>query len=140
MNHKSHKKKAGSPHASKPAAAPIQPETTPATPVAATEKPPAAAPGGKSPVKESLGGTPRFVRCQLIGPDGKIRPGWEMWLGQHCFGRADRKEILLKSLERQQQPPQSFHWREVHRQRFERTRTPKDAEEAEDEKDSEDDE
>jgi hypothetical protein len=72
--------------------------------------------------KESLGGKPRFVRCQITGPDGKTRPGWEMWLGQHCFGRADHKEMLLRSLERQQQPPQSFHWREVHRQRFERIR------------------
>lgn len=75
--------------------------------------------------KTSLGGKPRFVRCQITGPDGKTRPGWEMWLGKHCFGRADRKEMLLRSLERQQQPPQSFHWREVHRQRFERTRQQK---------------
>jgi cell division FtsZ-interacting protein ZapD len=49
-----------------------------------------------------------------------------MWLGEHCFGRADQKESLLKSLERQQQPPQSFHWREVHRQRFEHSRKQKD--------------
>lgn len=76
----------------------------------------------KATTKMSLGGKPRFVRCQIVGPDGKTRPGWEMWLGQHCFGRADQKEMLLRSLERQQQPPQSFHWREVHRQRFERTR------------------
>ncbi len=75
--------------------------------------------------KVSLGGKPRFVRCEITGPDGKTRPGWEMWLGEHCFGRADRKEMLLRSLERQQQPPQSFHWREVHRQRFERTRQQK---------------
>ena len=72
--------------------------------------------------KASLGGKPRFVRCQIVGPDGKTRPGWEMWLGEHCFGRADHKEMLIRSLERQQQPPQSFHWREVHRQRFERSR------------------
>ncbi len=67
-------------------------------------------------------GKPRLIRCQITGPDGKSRPGWELWLGDHCFGRADRKDILLKSLERQQQPPQSFHWREVHRQRLERSR------------------
>jgi hypothetical protein len=78
--------------------------------------------------KISLGGTPRFVRCQMLGPDGKTRSGWEMWLGEHCFGRADQKALLLKSLERQQQPPQSFHWREVHRQRFERIRGPKEPE------------
>lgn len=79
----------------------------------------------KAAPKVSLGGKPRFVRCLIVGPDGKTRPGWEMWLGEHCFGRADKKEILLRSLERQQQPPQSFHWREVHRQRFERNRVHK---------------
>jgi hypothetical protein len=74
----------------------------------------------------SLERKPRFVRCDIIGPDGKPRPGWEMWIGEHCFGRADKKESLMRSLERQQQPPQSFHWREVHRQRFDRNRRPKD--------------
>ena len=73
----------------------------------------------------SLGREPRFVRCDIVGPDGKTRPGWEMWIGDHCFGRADKKEALMHSLERQQQPPQSFHWREVHRQRFDRNRRPK---------------
>ncbi len=80
----------------------------------------------KPQVRPSLGGKPRFVQCELLGPDGHTRPGWEMWLGEHCFGRADQKESLLKSLERQQQPPQSFHWREVHRQRFEHSRKQKD--------------
>ncbi len=75
--------------------------------------------------KSNLGNEPRFVRRDIIGPDGKSREGWELWLGDHCFGRADNKEALLSSLERQQRPPQSFHWREVHRQRFERTRTRK---------------
>jgi hypothetical protein len=56
-----------------------------------------------------------------------------MWLGEHCFGRADRKEMLLRSLERQQQPPQSFHWREVHRQRFERNRGQRSEDEETDE-------
>ncbi len=65
---------------------------------------------------------PHFVRCNITGPDGKKRAGWEMWLGEHCFGRSDQKESLLQSLERQLQPPQSFHWRIVHRQRFERAR------------------
>ena len=64
--------------------------------------------------------SPHFVRCIITGPDGKTRLGWEMWLGEHCFGRSDRKESLLQSLERQRQPPQSFHWRNVHRQQVER--------------------
>ncbi len=85
--------------------------------------PPAPKPADRAVLpKVSLAGKPRFVRCHIIGPDGKTRPGWEMWLGQHCFGRADRKEMLIRSLERQQQPPHSFHWREVHRRRFAHTR------------------
>jgi hypothetical protein len=36
-----------------------------------------------------------------------------MWIGNHCFGRADSKELLLASFERLQSPPSSFHWREV---------------------------
>ncbi|MGE0825581.1 MAG: hypothetical protein AB7G75_12155 [Candidatus Binatia bacterium] len=67
-------------------------------------------------------GEPRFVRRDIVGPDGKTREGWELWLGDHCFGRADNKESLMRSLERQQRPPQSLHWREVHRQRIERDR------------------
>lgn len=88
-------------------------------------------PDEKLTPKTTLGEKPRFVRCQIRGPDGKSRSGWEMWLGDYCFGRADRKENLLRSLERQQQPPQSFHWREVHRQRFERHQAPKPEEEEE---------
>lgn len=84
----------------------------------------------KSPTKANLVGEPRFVRCQLLGPDGKTRPGWELWLGEHCFGRADHQAMLLASLERQQQPPQSFHWREVHRQRFAHDRNLKEAKNA----------
>ena len=56
---------------------------------------------------------PVFVKRDLIGPDGSIRPGWEMWIGDHCFGRADNKDLLLASFERLQSPPSSFHWREV---------------------------
>ncbi len=56
---------------------------------------------------------PVFVKRDLIGPDGSIRPGWEMWIGDHCFGRADSKDLLLASFERLQSPPSSFHWREV---------------------------
>ena len=69
--------------------------------------------------------SPHFIRCILTGPDGRTRPGWEMWLGEHCFGRSDDKESLLQSLEHQRQPPQSFHWRHVHRRQFERTRLQK---------------
>jgi hypothetical protein len=36
-----------------------------------------------------------------------------MWIGDHCFGRADSKELLLASFQRLQSPPESFHWREV---------------------------
>ena len=57
--------------------------------------------------------TPNFVRRDLTAPDGSVRPGWEMWIGDHCFGRADSKELLLASFERLQSPPSSFHWREV---------------------------
>ena len=57
--------------------------------------------------------SPVFVKRDLIGPDGSVRPGWEMWIGDHCFGRADSKELLLASFERLQSPPSSFHWREV---------------------------
>ena len=57
--------------------------------------------------------SPVFVKRDLVGPDGSVRPGWEMWIGDHCFGRADNKDLLLASFERLQSPPSSFHWREV---------------------------
>lgn len=57
--------------------------------------------------------SPVFVRCDITTPDGGVRPGWEMWIGDHCFGRADSKELLLASFQRLQSPPESFHWREV---------------------------
>ncbi len=56
---------------------------------------------------------PVFIKRELTGPDGSKRPGWEMWIGDHCFGRADNKDLLLASFERLQSPPSSFHWREV---------------------------
>lgn len=56
---------------------------------------------------------PVFVRRDINAPDGSIRAGWEMWIGEHCFGRADSKELLLASFQRLQSPPESFHWREV---------------------------
>ena len=57
--------------------------------------------------------TPVFVQRNIVAPDGSVRSGWEMWIGDHCFGRADSKELLLASFQRLQSPPESFHWREV---------------------------
>ncbi|MGH8008033.1 MAG: hypothetical protein ACREQ3_13620 [Candidatus Binatia bacterium] len=73
---------------------------------------------------------PVFVRCDITGPDGHVRSGWEMWIGDHCFGRADNKELLLVSFQRLQSPPESFHWREVRNrmQMRNRGRTPQPAE------------
>ncbi len=59
---------------------------------------------------------PTFVPCTLTGPDGSTRSGWEMWLGDHCFGRSDSKNLLLASYSRLQNPPSSFHWRAIRRQ------------------------
>jgi len=56
---------------------------------------------------------PTFVSRNIVAPDGSVRAGWEMWIGDHCFGRADSKELLLASFQRLQSPPESFHWREV---------------------------
>jgi hypothetical protein len=57
--------------------------------------------------------SPVFVRRDITAPDGSVRHGWEMWIGDHCFGRADSKELLMASFQRLQSPPESFHWREV---------------------------
>jgi hypothetical protein len=57
--------------------------------------------------------SPVFVRRDITAPDGSVRHGWEMWIGDHCFGRADSKELLTASFQRLQSPPESFHWREV---------------------------
>src|SRR5882672_1168577 len=57
--------------------------------------------------------TPTFVSRNIVAPDGSVRAGWEMWIGDHCLGRADSKELLLASFQRLQSPPESFHWREV---------------------------
>ena len=56
---------------------------------------------------------PVFVRRDIVAPDRSVRSGWEMWIGDHCFGRADSKDLLLASFQRLQSPPESFHWREV---------------------------
>lgn len=66
-----------------------------------------------TPAPSPLVPSPVFVRCDITAPDGSVRPGWEMWIGDHCFGRADSKELLLASFQRLQSPPESFHWREV---------------------------
>lgn len=75
-------------------------------PLRAEEAAPQAAP-------QLLVPTPTFVSRNIVAPDGSVRPGWEMWIGDHCFGRADSKELLLASFQRLQSPPESFHWREV---------------------------
>lgn len=67
--------------------------------------------------------TPVFMRCDITAPDGSVRSGWEMWIGDHCFGRADSKNLLLASFQRLQSPPESFHWREVRNRMQMRGRT-----------------
>lgn len=73
----------------------------------------AAAPPQQQAAAQLLVPTPTFVSRNIVAPDGSVRPGWEMWIGDHCFGRADSKELLLASFQRLQSPPESFHWREV---------------------------
>ena len=85
---------------------PPEPVTPPLPPPQASEQEPEEEP---SPAATP----PVFVKRDLTGPDGSTRPGWEMWIGDHCFGRADSKDLLLASFERLQSPPSSFHWREV---------------------------
>ena len=93
--------------------------TTPTAPILQSEPvtPPPELPQGSEqlPAEEAPLATtpPVFIKRDLTGPDGSKRPGWEMWIGDHCFGRADNKGLLLASFERLQSPPSSFHWREV---------------------------
>lgn len=70
---------------------------------------------------------PVFARRDITAPDGSVRSGWEMWIGEHCFGRADSKELLLASFQRLQSPPESFHWREVRNRMQMRGRPPRPA-------------
>ncbi|HEV8718035.1 MAG TPA: hypothetical protein VGX03_35120 [Candidatus Binatia bacterium] len=56
--------------------------------------------------------TPTLIPYDLRGPDGKTRPGWEMWVGDLLFGRADTKESLLQYYTRIHEPMPSGHWRE----------------------------
>ena len=66
-----------------------------------------------SHTKEARGtNTPTLVPCALRGPDGKTRPGWEMWVGELLSGRADTKESLLQYYTRIHEPMPSGHWRE----------------------------
>jgi hypothetical protein len=53
-----------------------------------------------------------FVPCDLMGPDGKTRPGWEMRVGDMMFGRADSQETLMAYYARLHDPLPSGHWRE----------------------------
>src|SRR5712691_9692823 len=55
---------------------------------------------------------PTLVPCSLRGPDGQVRPGWEMWVGDILFGRADTQESLLQYYTRIHEPMPSGHWRE----------------------------
>ena len=96
------------------------------TPQAEADQPQAAA--------QLLVPTPTFVNRNIVAPDGSVRPGWEMWIGDHCFGRADSKELLLASFQRLQSPPESFHWREV-RNRMQMRGRPRPTTQAEPEKD-----
>lgn len=86
-----------------------------------------------APPAQLLMPTPRFESRNIVAPDGSVRAGWEMWIGDHCFGRADSKELLLASFQRLQSPPESFHWREV-RNRMQMRGRPRPAQ-AEPEKD-----
>ena len=55
---------------------------------------------------------PVFVPCSLRGPDGLMRPAWEMWVGDILFGRADTKESLLEYYSRIHEPMPSGHWKD----------------------------
>lgn len=64
-------------------------------------------------IKETL--TPpamEFRPCELTGPDGQHRPGWELWVGNMMFGRADSKESLLAYHSRLYDPIPSGHWKD----------------------------
>jgi len=55
---------------------------------------------------------PVFLPCDLVGPDGRERLGWEMRVGEMMFGRADSKETLLAYYTRLHDPLPSGHWRD----------------------------
>lgn len=62
--------------------------------------------------KESESSAFTFIPCDLMGPDGKTRPGWEMRVGNMMFGRADSQESLMAYYTRLHEPLPSGHWRE----------------------------
>ena len=93
--------------------APPPPPPPPPEPVPPPVTPPPASDQEIEEESSPAATSPVFVKRDLTGPDGSTRPGWEMWIGDHCFGRADSKDLLLASFERLQSPPSSFHWREV---------------------------
>src|SRR5581483_5252743 len=74
--------------AGKPKAAPeveVEVEEEPEEELLVQETPPQAA------AQQLLVPKPTFVSRNIVAPDGSVRPGWEMWIGDHCFGRADSK-------------------------------------------------
>lgn len=76
---------------------------------------------------------PAFTRCTLMGPDGTERPGWEMWVGETLFGRADSKESLLQYYARLREPMPTGHWKERswYTRRLSSTRSQEEEEESE---------
>jgi hypothetical protein len=66
----------------------------------------------KSCSNQSRFQSPAFTRCILVGPDDEQRPGWEMWVGETLFGRADSKETLLQYYARLIETMPTGHWRE----------------------------
>lgn len=55
---------------------------------------------------------PVFIPCSLRGPDGQTRPGWELWVGELLFGRADSQESLSQYYARIHEPMPSGHWKD----------------------------
>jgi hypothetical protein len=55
---------------------------------------------------------PTLTPCSLRGPDGILRPGWELWVGEILFGRADTQESLLEYYARIHEPMPSGHWKD----------------------------
>ncbi len=55
---------------------------------------------------------PILTPCSLRGPDGQVRPGWELWVGDILFGRADTQESLMQYYTRIHEPMPSGHWKD----------------------------
>ncbi|PJE64311.1 MAG: hypothetical protein COU90_02570 [Candidatus Ryanbacteria bacterium CG10_big_fil_rev_8_21_14_0_10_43_42] len=54
-----------------------------------------------------------FEKYDIKLPDGSVRGGWKMWVGEYYFGAADSKEMLLKAWNELSRPSESFHWRSI---------------------------